>query len=152
MKVAIYPGSFNHYHEGHRDVVGQALKIFDQVIIAVGTNPSKKGDGGMNGYTSVRNAEGYGINNGCLKLVIFSGLLADYIKDANKQDRKIHAVIRGLRNGQDFEFEKIQQYWNEDLLIGIPTLYFISDRKLVHISSSAIKMVESLEKLESKPE
>lgn len=41
MKVAIYSGSFNPFHEGHLDVIKQALKLFDKVVIAKGLNPEK---------------------------------------------------------------------------------------------------------------
>lgn len=142
VKVAIYPGSFNPYHKGHSNVIEKALKVFDKVIIAVGRNPAKPTSAGE-GLVSVRDQEGYGLRNGCLELVMFDGLLSDYVRKINENERKIHAVIRGLRNGMDFEFEKTQQYWNEDLQIGIPTVYFITKRELSHISSSAYRMIET---------
>ncbi len=67
------------------------------------------------------------------------GLLVDFVKDVGAS-----AVIRGIRNGQDLEYERTQQYWNEDLGIRVPTVCFITDRKLVHISSSAIRAVEKV--------
>ena len=73
-------------------------------------------------------------------MVRFTGLLSAFITDHPELD--ISAVIRGLRDANDFEFEKKQQYWNEDLGILIPTLYIICDRKLSHISSSAIRQIE----------
>ena len=54
------------------------------------------------------------------------------------------AIIKGLRNSADFEYEKIQQYWNEDLGMKIPTIYIISNRNLTHISSSAIRAIEKI--------
>lgn len=138
MKLGVYPGSFNPWHTGHEDVLNNALKVFDLVIIAVGMNPSKE-----NNYNNPYN------NNGVFRIPdliradkrvdvrVFDGLLVDFLKEVDAT-----AIIRGLRNGQDLEFEKVQQYWNEDLGIKIPTVCFISDRKLVHISSSAIRAVE----------
>ena len=42
MKTVVYPGSFNPYHEGHKDIVRKALQTFDKVIIAIGVNPDKQ--------------------------------------------------------------------------------------------------------------
>lgn len=48
-------------------------------------------------------------------------------------------MICGLRNGYDLQYEMNQQYWNEDLGLEISVVYFITDRKLAHVSSSAIR-------------
>lgn len=125
MKVAVYPGSFNPWHAGHANVLEQALQIFDKVYVMQGLNPLKETPQEIVIATDQR-----------VVVRQYSGLLADNIPNDTT------AIIKGLRNSTDFEYEKIQQYWNEDLGISIPTVYIISDRKLVHISSSAIKMVE----------
>lgn len=143
MKIAIYPGSFNPWHEGHTDVLLKTLKIADTVYVAIGVNPDKDSNSDVHEKViSVERAIEKAIGKGLayrVEVHLFSGLLANYV---NKYSGD--AVIRGLRNGQDFEFEKIQQYWNEDLGMKVPTLYVITDRKLSHISSSAIRAIKKI--------
>ena len=137
MKTAIYPGTFDPWHEGHQDVLNKALEIFDNIIVLVGTNPDK----GQRSYPipkfidNVRSEE-------------FDGLLVDWIHSVNMP---IHAIIRGLRNGKDLEDERSQQFWNEDLAKESgyylpPTCYFVTDRSLIHISSSAHRVVNKLKR------
>ena len=155
MKVAIYPGSFNPFHRGHVDVVRQALKLFDKVIIAKGCNPDKKelvvpvltfSDEFVR--KELRGIKDF-YGKDSMEVDTFNGLFADYIEEfkdgikSEELDVQL-AVIKGLRNGQDLEFEKNQQYWNEDLGIEIPFFYMISNRKYSHISSSAIRGLEKI--------
>lgn len=138
MKIGIYPGSFNPWHEGHTDILGKALQVFDKVIVARGVNPEKSGS------TSVEDLQHLNKNGtnhtGRVEIASFEGLLVDFVKD---QDY-IAGVIRGLRNGHDLQYEMNQQYWNEDLGLEVPTVYFICDRKLSHISSSAIRALNKI--------
>jgi len=131
-KLGLYPGSFNPFHDGHRDILKKALNVFDLVIIAVGINPDKE-DLTLEELNPIPREL---LEDRRIKLIHFRTLLADVVAE-----HKPTAIIRGLRNGQDFEYEKTQQYWNEDLGCKAPTVYFISDRILTHISSSAIRAV-----------
>jgi pantetheine-phosphate adenylyltransferase len=141
MRIAIYPGSFNPWHKGHADILTKALKTFDKVYVVPMKNPEK---------LYVANSQLHGLGNAIRCSIVPSlvsrvnvanvwhGLLRDYLETVPLAV----AVIRGLRNAQDLAAEQTQQYWNEDLGIKIPFVYFISDRSLVHISSSAIRLVE----------
>ena len=135
MKIAIYPGSFNPWHRGHESILEQACKLFDKVVVAKGVNPDKATPSISENislkYSQPDNAE----------IVDFSCLLKDLVIQ-----QQACAIIKGIRNIQDFEYEKTQQYWNEDLGIEVPTIYIIAKRDLVHISSSAIRMLDKFKK------
>ena len=142
LKVAIYPGSFNPFHEGHMDVVQRALQIFDTVIIAKGVNPEKEAPSdkfhATSGCSDILQEL---IDNDRVELDIFDGLLVDYIETAGDTHVCDLAIVKGLRHGYDLEDEKQQLYWNEDLGLTIPSFYVITDRKYSHISSSAIRYI-----------
>ena len=152
MKVAIYPGSFNPFHSGHLDVIQKALRLFDKVIIARGINPEK--DKKDDRFWSTDDCVGLQdlIDNHKVEIEDFEGMLSEFIEfttiesAVSSGDVEDFAIIKGLRNGQDLEYEKNQQYWNEDLGVLIPFFYIISDRNNCHISSSAIRGLEKFKK------
>lgn len=136
MKIAIYPGSFNPWHIGHEDVLKQALQIFDKIHIIQMTNPDKEPSVEIDSATLLEKYP----NKLCFSF-LSNRLLANLIAVESST-----CIIKGLRNGQDLEYETSMKYWNEDLGLKIPTCYFICNRNLRHISSSAIRQVEKFKK------
>jgi phosphopantetheine adenylyltransferase len=125
----------------------KALKVFDKVIVARGINPLKVVDPVAHQQLEAKLDEILGGYTGQIQVISYPGLLAEEVAYRNKQYlNPIIAVVRGLRNAQDLCGEQMQQYWNEDLGLKIPTVYLVADRKLVHISSSAIRAVEAFKK------
>lgn len=137
MRTAIYPGSFNPWHKGHRDVLDKALKCFDKVIVALAINPDKREP--LNEIEKRVKVISHSFPyDDKVEVLSFGGLLVDFVKT-----RPIDAVVRGLRNGADLQYEQNLQYWNEDLGLLIPTIYFICDRNVSHISSSMVRALET---------
>jgi len=140
VKTAIYPGSFNPLHIGHVDIINKALKVFDKIFIAQGKNSTKY-------PVTEQKAIFKAVEENNLKNVTvwyFDNLLVDFIKELERDVCKIDAVIRGLRNGADLQYEMNLQYNNEDLGLNIPVVYFITDRTLGHISSSSIREIKKI--------
>ncbi len=138
MKTGFYPGSFNPWHEGHQDVLDKSLKLFDKIVILQLTNPGKEG------YEKLKYRH---LINGLWlkkrdKVQIISRFGATFVAVAGTyilgRPEDQYAVIRGMRNTIDFEQEKILQYAYEDSGVKMPIFHIISDRKLVHYSSTLI--------------
>ena len=127
MRVGLYPGSFNFFHQGHLNILEKAEKIFDKVIIARGVNPEKK-----NVIMPMPNAIAD------RTWVNYNGLLTDFIKTLPYDNI---TVIRGLRNGVDLQYELNQYRYFQDLMPDIQMVSIFCDKEFEHISSSGIRML-----------
>lgn len=135
MRIAIYPGSFNPFHEGHEAIVKQALKVFDLVLIAQGVNEKKKMTERSRIPLDFRIRMGKRVRTSA-----FRGLLKDFVKSFNaREEYKICAIIRGLRDVKDFKYEQKLQYAYEDSGVELPIYYVIADRSLVKVSSTKLR-------------
>ena len=130
-KKAIFPGSFDPITIGHIEIVEKSLMIFDEIIIAIGTNPEKK-------YMFTESQRlnfiiKYFNNKKNVKVVAYDGLTFELCK---KLDVKF--IVRGVRNILDFEYEKNMAEFNRNLG-QIETIIITSSNKNSHISSSFVK-------------
>ncbi len=134
MKAAIYPGSFDPITNGHVDIIRRASRIFDRIYIGVAQNPMKKYlFSGPERQDMIRR-----VFKGNKKIVVesFGGLLSDYV-----EYKKVPVVIRGLRVVTDFDYELSLALMNKNLNKELETVFFMTDEKLLFISSSLIKEV-----------
>lgn len=129
MKVGLYPGSFNPWHTGHEDVLDKALELFDKVIIAQGLNPLKPVPKKIF-HQEFSNVE-----------VITYDITLPELVDQLKPD----AIIRGLRNVNDFIEAQQFQYVMEDLGIIVPFVHIICDKMFVHMSSTVLRAIDESE-------
>jgi len=138
MKSAIYPGTFDPITNGHMDVLERALTIFDEVTIVVAENSQKK--------TLFSNEERVSIiresvaHDKRIKVELFEGGLL--VKYAEKLG--VNAIIRGLRQVADFEYEFQIALMNRHLYPHITTVFLMPDEKYTYLTSSIIREVARL--------
>lgn len=131
MKKAIFPGSFDPITIGHVDIIKRAMKVFDEIIIAVGDNTDKK-------YMFPKEKRVEFVKqtfNNCksVKIESYNGLTVDFCKKNNTE-----FMIRGLRNPADFEFEKSIALTNRKMT-DIETIFFLTSPENSFVSSSIVR-------------
>ena len=133
MRKAVFPGSFDPITIGHTDIIDRALPLFDEIILAIGTNSSKKYMFSLEERLNF--LEKTYENERKVKVMTYEGLTVDFCKS---QDAKF--LLRGLRNGIDLEFEKSIGQTNLKMA-GIDSVFFISSSGKSHISSTVVRDV-----------
>ncbi|CAM3092465.1 pantetheine-phosphate adenylyltransferase [Streptobacillus ratti] len=133
----IYPGSFDPITKGHLDIIKRSAKLFDDLIIGVFINSSKKEwfsiDERVKLIEKVLREEN--INNA--KVVKCSGLLVEYMKNEN-----IDILVRGLRAVSDYEYELQVTLTNETLASKpFETIFLTASREYLYLSSSIVKEI-----------
>lgn len=132
MRLAVYPGSFDPVTNGHIDILEKTSKLFDQIIVAVVHNVSKKALFTLEEREALIKESTLHLPN--IKVESFSGLLADYVRE-----KQACAIIRGLRTVSDFEYEMSMAMINKKLISQVDTIFVMSDCNNVFISSSIVK-------------
>ena len=136
MRIGIYPGSFDPVTLGHLDVMTRAVKLFDQLIVAVMVNPNKQFSFTVQERVELIRKASQGIPG--LEVVSFDGLLADYGKM-----RRATAIVKGLRALSDFEYEFQMALTNRKLNPALDTLFLATSTEYMFLSSSMVKQVAS---------
>jgi len=130
-KRAVFPGSFDPLTLGHTDIIDRAIPLFDEIIIAIGTNSSKK-------YMFSLEQRRAFIENTYAhqpKVIVdtYQGLTIDYCNKVKSQ-----FILRGLRNPADFEFEKAIAQTNRKMS-EIETIFLLTSADTSYISSSIVR-------------
>ena len=137
-RTAMYAGSFDPMTLGHMDIIERAAKLYDTLVVAVVVNPNKQFLFSLEEREEMVRRACAGISN--VRVEHFEGLLADYV-NANRFD----AVVRGLRNSQDFECEIQMAQINDKLYkYNTQTVFLMTAPELSFVSSSAVREVASL--------
>jgi len=134
MRSAVYPGSFDPFTNGHLDIVERALKIADNLTIAVLKNTSKKSLFTPDERVDIIREVLAGYKQ--VKVETFEGLMVDFCRQRN-----IQLVIRGLRAVSDFDYEHAIFLMNKKLLPDLETLFLMAGSDNSFISSTIVKEV-----------
>ena len=133
MKIAVYAGSFDPLTNGHLWMVEQGARLFDELVVAIGQNPDKQYAYSLEDRLSVLQESLQNVSG--VRVEIFNNkYLVDYAQSLNAR-----YLLRGLRDGADYEFERGMRYVNEDLQSDISTVFLMPPREIAEISSSLVK-------------
>ena len=133
MAKAIYAGSFDPPTNGHVFMIREGAQLFEQLVVAIGVNPEKAPS--FDTETRVRLLQEICAGYDNVSVATFENQFL--IRYAAKAGARY--ILRGIRNGQDFTFERTMRNVNGDLEKDITTVFLIPPRKLLDTSSSFVK-------------
>ena len=136
-RIAVYSGTFDPFTLGHEDVVRRAAALFDQVIIAVAAAHHKKTLFSLNARVEQVQCATKNIAN--VKVLPFDGLIMDFCAAHNAC-----AVVRGIRNLTDFDYEAQMAAMNRKLRPQVETVFLLPDAPLACISSTLVREISKL--------
>jgi pantetheine-phosphate adenylyltransferase len=132
--VAIYPGSFDPLTNGHLDLIERGSKIFDDLIVAILSNPEKEPLFTLQERTEMLRAMTKQWSN--VSVDSFNGLLVEYAREKGAQ-----AVLRGIRAISDYEYELQMALMNRKLEPQLETVFMMPAEQYSYISSRLVKEV-----------
>jgi pantetheine-phosphate adenylyltransferase len=131
-KIAIFAGTFDPITLGHVDIIKRSLDLFDRVIVSIGVNTKKQT------LFSLEDRVGW------VKAIFkdeprvsvqdYTDLTVNYCRTVGAQ-----YIVRGLRNGSDFDYEAHIAQVNKELAPEIETIFIISSPELSYISSTIVR-------------
>ncbi|MBW2939132.1 pantetheine-phosphate adenylyltransferase [Aureisphaera sp. CAU 1614] len=131
MNRAVFPGSFDPITLGHIDIIERGLLLFDEIIVAIGSNADKKYMWSLE--ERIEYIEKAFEGNPKIKVASYKGLTVDF---CHSVDAKF--LLRGLRNSLDFSYEKsIAQ--NNAKLAGVESVFLVCSPEVSHISSTIVR-------------
>lgn len=146
--LAIYPGSFDPFTVGHQNILEKTERMFDEVIVAVGINPEKVKNISEDieaKMHSIKNARVDTIKKQLVDKQVegYVGFLTDYVREKEELGYNV-VVVRGLRNGYDFDYEYNITRFMWDQMPSLNIVCIFCDPAYMHISSSAYRALESV--------
>ena len=136
MTRAVCPGSFDPVTNGHVDIFRRSAAIFDELVVATGTNPSKSRLFDPEVRMEMLREVCADLPN--VTVMGFDGLIVDFCREIGAQ-----AIVKGLRGGNDYEYELPMAQMNSHLT-GVETVFIPTNAALGYVSSSLVKEVASL--------
>jgi len=141
MRRAVCPGSFDPVTLGHLDIIGRAAALFDEVVVAVGTNTAKTGTTKKGLFSSAERVEMLReavVEWPNVRVELFDGLLVDFCTAQHAQ-----TIVKGLRFAADFDYE-LQMSQMNHRLSGVETVFMPAAVEWAYVSSTLIREIAQL--------
>ena len=137
MVTAIYPGSFDPVTMGHHDITTRGSALFEKVIVAVYSTPSKDLLFSTDERVELFQQSIADLPN--VEVMRFSGLVVRFAREVGAA-----VILRGLRSGADFEYEYDMAFMNRRLERSVDMVSFMTSQDYMFVSSSLLKEVARL--------
>ncbi len=137
-RVAVYSGTFDPPTLGHEDVMRRAASLFHEVIVAVAIAHHKKTRFSLQERLDMVQAVAEGLP-GRVRALPFDGLIMDFCRAHHAC-----AVVRGIRNITDFDYEAQMAAMNRKLHPGVETVFLLPQADLQCISSTLVREIATL--------
>ncbi len=131
-RIALFPGSFDPFTRGHESLVESALRLFDKVVIAIGSNCAKSALLSIEQRRAL--IETLYADDERVEVAVYDTLTVDFAHKVGAV-----AIVRGVRSSIDFEFECTLDAVNRRLAPDVQTILLMSDASSAHISSSTVR-------------
>lgn len=137
MKKCIFAGTFDPLTKGHEFVIEKCAQIFDKVVIAIGVNVDKTPLFSLEARKQMIEQTFKSCDK--IEVAVFDGMLVDFMKK-----NQINVNVRGIRSQDDYKYELTMERFNRDMFNDLTTIFIPTPQNLVHVSSSAIRNILSL--------
>jgi pantetheine-phosphate adenylyltransferase len=141
MRIALIPGSFDPITLGHVNIIERAAKMFDKVVVAVMINDSAKYDKTLSSkqymFTMEERLEIARLSVSHIEnveVIARSGMIIDLFDELSAT-----AIVKGIRNAADLEYEMIHAKWNKAHNDSAETLFLPADESLTSVSSTRVR-------------
>jgi pantetheine-phosphate adenylyltransferase len=132
LRKAVFAGTFDPITNGHVDVVQRAASLFDELIIAIGINTAKKTLFGLEQRTLWLQETFHDISH--VRVMHYEGLTVNFCKELGAR-----YMLRGLRNGTDFDYEAHIAQLNKSLSGEVETVFMLTSPEVSFISSTLVR-------------
>ena len=134
---AVFPGTFDPITNGHLDMVERATRLFDEVVVGVYTDPPKNLT-----FSADERADMFRqslVHMPEVDVRLFSGLMVEFAHEVGAS-----VVVRGLRIGADFEYERELALMNREIAPDIEVACLLTSLEFQFVSSSRVKEIAEL--------
>lgn len=131
-KIAVFPGSFDPFTIGHESVIKRSLPLFDEIIVAIGTNTNKHAHFTMD--QRMQMIREVFRDNERIRVESYQGLTVEYCRQKGAR-----YLLRGLRTSADFEYERAIAQTNKAMYPELESVFLLTLPEHNHITSTIIR-------------
>lgn len=141
-RIAFYPGSFDPVTHGHTDIIERALSLVDVLVIGIGVHPGKQPLFTPDQKIAMLEAEARPIAKragGRIDVITFDNLAIEAARDV-----KAGMMIRGIRDGTDFDYEMQLAGMNGNMAPDIETVFLAASPEVRHIAANLVRQIAGM--------